>query len=138
MPDITSTLRRKFIKELRRRSAEANGLQVIHVEALAKLASRHHLTINQCVSIAQTVNIKVHGSLNKTASEPPKPKPLLSDHVKWGIINAVIYKFVYEPQPGDDKDTFFVVTTYGQLRREREALKQWMREAGVILPEKKK
>ena len=125
---LTATKTRQIAKELRRRVDTAGNL---HIEELNGIALRNHVPLKAALSVAGDNQITVHGEMPKSRqAAAPKTLPL-SDLVKRSIVNGTIFRGLPQSDgkpPGDDT---YVMTTYGQFKRERKAILEWLREAGI-------
>jgi hypothetical protein len=126
---LTMSKQREVAKRLRKLETE---LGTIHRSLLGPLCSGLNVQMEQVISLAQTMRITVIDDrptvVNPPSPPPPSPKKAaVSDLVKRQIRTLGIYKHLGIENHPSDSD--FVITTWGQLRREREAILAWIEEA---------
>ena len=132
MEQMTATQKGKIKRELKHHLDEHNRLPMA---ACLRLASRHHVSGQSVIEYARSLGYDVVA--NAAPEKPQKPAPAnphnrLSDHIKRQIIRGTIYRTVNENGQEPDDGTI-VVTTYGQVRRQQEALLMWLHELGVSI-----
>lgn len=118
---LTKALR-KASKESKDGSVDINDVQRIRNKASSKAP------LDDVLKLLKDLDIAVVGELPKTKRKKKAVQipPIPSEVARNSILNAGIFKTVARPDKSRPADDDLVVTTYGQLRREREQLRKWV------------
>lgn len=134
MEQMTATQKGKIKRELKHHLDPTT--RMLPIEACLRIASRHRLPSQSVIDYAGDLGYQVQMP-SARGEKPQRPAPAnphnrLSDHIKRQIIRGTIYRTVNENGQEPDDGTI-VVTTYGQVRRQQEALLIWLHELGVSI-----
>ena len=128
---VTDTKRRAILKSVR---VVASEDQRIKMEFLNKLSSRHHVRLDDVVKLVKAQGYIPYGPVPKSPLPTRKVPSQLSDVVKLSIMEGKIFKQLSPMEKGEKPEDVFVVTTLDKLKREREAIRKWIKELGGTLP----
>jgi hypothetical protein len=120
MDDLPPNKYKAILANLRK----ASESEPLNGKAMASMARVHNVDLDAVRAIAGMENIRV---FNEPIPEPKAKKARTSVKVREDIKNGTIFRLVRKNSGVPDDDTI-VVSTYGQLRRERQAMLEWMQD----------
>lgn len=130
---LTMTKTRVIAKSIRR---QVNTFgPILPQDELMRMASRYQISLDELRKLVVALGYEWIEGLNPdgrhSGESPPKPpKPLVPAFTKKAIRSHQIFRVLALTAPGETiPDSAIVTTTYGQLRRQAEALENWLEEA---------
>jgi hypothetical protein len=120
MDDLPPNKYKAILSNLRK----ASETEPITGKSMASMARVHNVDLDAVRAIAGMENIRV---FSEPSPEPKVKKARTSVKVREDIKNGTIFKLMRKNSGTPDDDTI-VVSTYGQLRRERQAMLEWMQD----------
>ena len=120
MEDLPPSKYKAILSNLRR----ASETEPITGKTMASMARVHNVDLDAVRAIAGMENIRV---FSEPTPEPKAKKARTSVKVREDIKNGTIFRLARK-NSGTPEDDTIVMSTYGQLRRERQAMLEWMQD----------